>query len=1471
MYNLNEREMRMQVRLFYNDFCKDIPLDGKSKFSIGSGKNDGFCLSDSDLKKNHVVLTTQKNGWQIVCNGDTFLRGATLKKGPLQMSVTYVLSQQHRVSMICMDDSVLQVKSLNLGIDRDISVGRDQDNDIVLQSPLVSGRHAVIKKVGSRYYIQDSGSTNGTYLNETRVNESPVSASDRIVIGPFSLVFHGTSLEILSAGDGVQIHSAQSPARVLSADVDFVRSPRLKLEVPTGTVEIEAPPAVTGKPELNLASLLLPVIGTVGVAIATTAISGNSRMMLYTLPMTLIGLVVSIINYRKQKRGYSSQMDVRLEKYTEHLDRIVATIEAKQKEQRNALLASDPDLSACFEMAGTVDRKLWDRKPMDSDFMSVRLGTGKIPASFEIRAPKEAISLEDDELKKRPEEIQQKYCTVSNAPIICSILENQVCGVVGSNADTFRLTKNIVAQIAAHHYYGEVKMVFIYDENDRNNFDWTQRLPHTLDDDRSGHLVATNRVAAEKLFNAVADAMKIRKLEMDEEGNFGAVSMPLPYYLFVIAQPAFLGRNDSITEYLFRNRKLNAGVLLVVENMIQLPKECNLIIEVDGRSGKMFHRENATLTQAFIVDNAEANDFERFADSLSHIICEEGMWKKSIPQKFSFFEMMKIQSASEVNPGLLWAESDATKSLAAPIGVGNGKEILLDLHEKAHGPHGLVAGTTGSGKSELLQSYILAMAMRYHPHEVAFVIIDFKGGGMANQFKELPHLVGSITNMEGRAVNRSLASIKAELMKRQRLFAEANVNNIDKYIEKYKHGEVSIPLPHLIIVVDEFAELKADQPEFMKELISAARIGRSLGIHLILATQKPAGQVNEQIWSNSKFKICLKVATREDSNEVIKSALAFKIKEPGRAYLQVGNNEVFELFQSGYSGGVVERDLTQLDVLVEKLASYCRENEIQKLPPICCEPLPEIVLCPDASAPKEFGEIGLGILDAPDEQYQGVTTINLAKDNTLIIGTAQTGKTNLIQSAIHQLARAYTPDDINFYMIDLGAMTLRVFESLHHTGGVVTVMEEEKLKNLFKLLFEELERRKRLFSKNGVGSFAAYREVCTEQLALIVVFVDNLGVFKDAFGEQYEDMLIRLLREGLTYGISFVITSSQTGGLSYKYLTSIGTRIALPCNDSNEYSYVLERCRMEPSNVPGRALTAVHKGIYEVQTFMAFAGGTEAARSSAIRDFVQEMNEIYPDMSARKIPEVPERLTSDFFAQNCANIPVRDEIPFAVDYNTVNYVALNCYSQFMLTLAGKNNVAKERFVAALMENIGKSYFKRPVELYIIDGFDRKLGKYKDDAFVRAYATSPDALGDILEDVCGTLEDRLDKLEDSKGYSLGTEPWIIILINNKRALDVMADNDSTEEFFNKIARKYSAMKILFLLTDIDDTSIRSSAPAICRKVRDDKKILYFGSLKEIKMIDVYSSSIRNLGDLSAEDDAYLFEGEEIRRVKTVQEV
>ena len=216
--------------------------------------------------------------------------------------------------------------------------------------------------------------------------------------------------------------------------------------------------------------------------------------------------------------------------------------------------------------------------------------------------------------------------------------------------------------------------------------------------------------------------------------------------------------------------------------------------------------------------------------------------------------MYGVNKVEELQLLQRWQENETYQTMAVPLGVRGRDDLLyLNLHEKAHGPHGLIAGTTGSGKSELVQSYILSLAVNYHPYEVAFLLIDYKGGGMAHLFSNLPHLVGTITNLDANQANRALVSIKAELKKRQRVFLENNVNHINQYTKLFKQGKVTEPLPHLFIISDEFAELKAEQPDFMDELVSTARIGRSLGIHLILATQKPSGVVNDQIWSNSKF------------------------------------------------------------------------------------------------------------------------------------------------------------------------------------------------------------------------------------------------------------------------------------------------------------------------------------------------------------------------------------------------------------------------------------------------------------------------------------------------------------------------------------------------------------------------------------------------------------------------------------------
>lgn len=311
-----------------------------------------------------------------------------------------------------------------------------------------------------------------------------------------------------------------------------------------------------------------------------------------------------------------------------------------------------------------------------------------------------------------------------------------------------------------------------------------------------------------------------------------------------------------------------------------VPVGCSQLIQLnEGNVGKLLLTEDRTSVTEFAYQPIPDRDMLRIAHRLAPVYCEEVSLEGALTKNITLYQLLGILSEEDLDLKARWSFSDVTKSMAAPLGVRSGNEIVyLNIHddEKAHGPHGLVAGTTGSGKSELLMTYILAMATIYSPYEVAFLIIDFKGGGMGNQFKDLPHTLGVITDIDGKEINRSLISIKAELDRRKRLFAEIDVDHIDKYIRAYQKGKASTPLPHLIIIVDEFAELKAQYGDFMAELNSAARVGRSLGVHLILATQKPQGQVDPQIDSNSKFRLCLKVQTPEDSREVTKHRLQQK-------------------------------------------------------------------------------------------------------------------------------------------------------------------------------------------------------------------------------------------------------------------------------------------------------------------------------------------------------------------------------------------------------------------------------------------------------------------------------------------------------------------------------------------------------------------------------------------------------------------
>lgn len=386
----------------------------------------------------------------------------------------------------------------------------------------------------------------------------------------------------------------------------------------------------------------------------------------------------------------------------------------------------------------------------------------------------------------------------------------------------------------------------------------------------------------------------------------------------------------------------------------------------------------------------------------------------------------------------------------------------------------------------------------------------------------------------------------------------------------------------------------------MKELISAARIGRILGIHLILATQKPAGVVDAQIWSNSKFKLCLKVQTKEDSNEVLKTPLAAEIVEPGRAYFQVVNNEIFELFQSAYSGANVPaanesnekvfeiyesnfwgkktriytnkkekekaESTTQLQAIVNYVKQHCDNNGICSLPGICLPSLPDALKVSSFDYSDDENNIisvPIGMYDDPEQQDQGTVMAELSRENTFIVGSAQMGKTVLLQTILYGLITKYTPEQVNIYIIDCGSMVLKMFEESVHVGGVVISNEEEKCKNLFKLLNSMVAQRKKALSSKGVGNFAAYLDAGYTDMPMIAVIIDNMAAFKEYFPDQ-ADELNSLSREAQSVGISFVITAATSNALSYRTQANFGKRLVLNCNDPAEYSNVFGHCKMTP-------------------------------------------------------------------------------------------------------------------------------------------------------------------------------------------------------------------------------------------------------------------------------------------------------------------
>ncbi|SEQ34068.1 DNA segregation ATPase FtsK/SpoIIIE, S-DNA-T family [Lachnospiraceae bacterium NE2001] len=1498
---LNQYKVTISNNKLYKEI--DLPIEAAT-YSIGTTVDSDYRLRRdfffSDIK---LVFMNDGGNWSMMCSDNIYISlddarkmlNVRLNHGD-GIDVRYQDSDNTVFRLEFGVDFDSRIKDFERKIDisnkKSVFIGTGKNNNIIIKSEYLFNDAIELVKEGKEYSIIIRNLSYGLYVNGNRINSNcTISNGNFFAISDFTFFLKDDALWT-EATDACRVNGLNYRDFPIKNDYPvFHRNTRINMVVDETEIEILDPPAKPTKPKNNLLMAILPSMGMLLAAGVMASMGG--AMIIFSLISSGMAIVTAIVGMVQSKKDYKRDSSERIEKYDNYIKKKRAEIEDARENERNTLNEIYAGKDEEYKRIDDFSSDLFDRSCDDTDFLAVRVGIGEVEAKRKINYKKQEKLEIEDNLQEIPEVICNEYKMVESAPVVCELKEVNAIGVIGKEDYRYELLKTFVIDLATRHFYSDVKLFFVF-EDEHSDFIYNIRfLPHIENNDINTRNIVcddeSKKAIFEYLFNILSQRERSENKEKDKK----------TWEHFVLFFYDLYGFNSHpVSRFVEKAKELNVTFIFFGDNQRDIPLGCDEIINIlDGENAELIKTENELSKCVFSYEKVDDIKIKKMSKILAPIQTDEVSLEGSLTKNINLFELLNIFGVEDLDLKERWSNTEVYKSISVPLGVSKTGIVYLDLHDKAHGPHGLVAGTTGSGKSEILQTFILSIATYFHPYEVAFLIIDFKGGGMVNQFRDLPHLLGAITNIDGKEIDRSLKSIKAELQKRQRLFAEADVNHIDLYIKKYKSGASIEPLPHLIIIVDEFAELKAEQPDFMKELISTARIGRSLGVHLILATQKPAGQVDDQIWSNSRFKLCLKVQGPEDSNEVLKSPLAAEIKEPGRAYLQVGNNEIFELFQSAYSGAS-EKDVdnavkpfkisyvditgkrsiifeekpikdskigrTQLEAIVDKVNLYCKDNSISKLSDICMKSLDKRIEYVD-SGKIQNGFIDIGIYDDPENQYQGSTCLDITNKNTFIIGSSQYGKTNILQLMIREIAEKNKVEEANIYILDFASMVLKNFEKLKHVGGVVCSSEDEKFNNLMKLLMEEIVLRRERMIEVGVSSFSAYCEAGYTDLPHIYLFIDNFTALQELY-LQDDDSLLGIIREGLATGISCVVANAQVSGISFKYISNFANKISLYCNDSNEYSYLFERPQIKPDDIVGRAIVELDKRILECQTYLSFVGEKEIDRTKEINELIAVINSSNFKY-AKMIPFIPSVLEKDVFTRNyLIGSSTGYRIPIGLSYDEVAPVYIDLSNKGSFGICGKEGRGHYNFINYILtylENIQSEY---PASVVIFDDVNQRLKKLSELSIVKSYYLEVEKVKEVINSWNILLADRYDALYNDRNVN---SELLLLVINNNDVAKCIADDYDTMDNYRDMVSKYRALNVSIIFSNYPNKSISYDAPEPIQTIRSERQLIYFDELDNLKVMDVPYEIVRSNRKKPQVGDAFIIDDNEVTKVKIVK--
>lgn len=1331
-------------------------------FEIKTNVNGKYIISDYDSSYNfrslvNVEVVDGKCYINDNNNARIFFNGNQQSKIELMVGNFYTLKLINGetvvlYSSLLYDNTFVQKKVED---DKVLKIGRDSNDDIMCLA--INKDKVELSYKNGRFHIKSVNNIVPIYVNRLLKNDIDLNNFDCVFVCGIKIVPCKDTIFINNINGKVNFNSKYLSdvfnEQLVVAQVDndfsnfvdfydsdkyFFKSPVFQHKADELKINIIEPPQQEEKDRESVIMTIVPTFLMSTVSFVSTIYSVRQfnkgqissedlvTSVIISVTILLAGVFWPFIEKWVNNIKATAKNRIRKKKYLKYLDEKEEIFKKASTEQKVSLTMNNPPLSECKNILTERKPELFNRNIDNDNFLKLRLGNGKVKLDCNLDFKKQEYVIEKDPLIENLEQLIDKYEYIEDVPFLLSLKEKSVCAFIIENNLLDDYYNSILLQILTYHSYLDLKIVVLTSKI--SGLSYLKNTNHCWNNDRDIRYYATNVNDAQNLSSILERELTQRKLKEEKQSS--------PYYL-IISDCINIYRNLNIVDDVINyGVNYNFGLLMFDTKIANIPNKCPHFVSIFKNEGASFDinmsASNINHFKPEFISNEKGVDIYQCAKLLSNIpLSNNDNISLSLPDNYGFLEMYNIGNIEQLNIGIRWDNSDLYNSLAAPLGIdANGNIIYLDLHEKNHGPHGLIAGMTGSGKSELIITYILSMSVNYRPDEVQFVLIDYKGGGLAGAFEnrktglKLPHLVGTITNLDKSEMKRTLVSIKSELQRRQRLFNEAKESldsgNIDiyKYQRLFREGKIGKNLSHLFIICDEFAELKAQQPDFMEELVSAARIGRSLGIHLILSTQKPSGIVDDQIWSNSKFKISCKVQTTEDSNEVIRKPDAAFLKESGRFYLQVGYDEYFIEGQAAYTGNIYTPAATftakidnsisfindsgeairnvkinqedkkmqkslgdELNNVLKHIISVAEQRNI-KTEQLWLNNVPHIVYQNNLSSKYLIKPIPfvinplIGEFDDPKNQRQGPVCIDITNNGNLsIFGSAGSGKTTLLSTFIYASIVYHNCYELNMYIIDCGTEKLTLFQNSPQVGEVLTISDSEKIKYLFYMISEEMTKRQKFYSQNG-NDFLSEVKQGAASFSNMIIIINDIDAFKEVYDELYDEQFVSITRNCSKYGIYFIVSALTVNSLGFLADGNFPQKLVLNLNDSSDYLVIFNNPPI-PNKNPGRGIIKLDEP-FEFQTALVFRE----------IDYSKNMNYIFEQLNrflknhAKKIPIVPKHVTFDLIENSISSL---DAVPLGIDEKTAQICYYN-FDKFMNLIAAEDN----KILSKVMPNMIKT-------------------------------------------------------------------------------------------------------------------------------------------------------------------------------------